>query len=202
MVSCFQVCVPKYYMLFSPIRATCPAQVTFLDWIILKIVREYSISRSFSICTSPTLLLLLPCLAQQYSSAPSSQNHSSVLTLLKTVIQVKSLQVSGTDTNETNVPYFMHVFLKFNLKFPCVCTEVWDPSRVTADQIFRIFYLIHLAALQEPQSQICGAVVIMDFNGLGMKQVKGLSPAFSLRLLTFIQVRQNGFSWQVYFAHT
>jgi hypothetical protein len=65
--------------------------------------------------------------------------------------------------------------------------EVWDPSRVSADQIFRIFYLIHLAALQEPQSQICGVVVIMDFSGLGMKQVKGLSPAFSLRLLTFIQ---------------
>jgi hypothetical protein len=82
----------------------------------------------------------------------------------------------------------MQVFLKFNLKVSCVCTEVWDPSRVTADQIFRIFYLVHLAALKEPQSQICGAVVIMDFNGLGMKQVKGLSPAFSLRLLTFIQV--------------
>jgi len=27
----------------------------------------------------------------------------------------------------------------------------------------------------------------MDFNGLGMKQVKGLTPSFSLRLLTFIQ---------------
>jgi len=65
--------------------------------------------------------------------------------------------------------------------------DVWDPSKVTSDQVFRIFYLIHLAALQEPQSQICGVVVIMDFNGLGMKQVKGLSPAFSLRLLTFIQ---------------
>lgn len=65
--------------------------------------------------------------------------------------------------------------------------DVWDPSRVTADQVFRVFYLIHLAALQEVQSQICGAVVIMDFNGLGMKQVKGLTPSFSLRLLTFIQ---------------
>ncbi|PSN38162.1 hypothetical protein C0J52_14549 [Blattella germanica] len=64
---------------------------------------------------------------------------------------------------------------------------IWDPSRVTADQIFRVFYLIHLAAMQEPESQICGCVVIMDFDGLGMKQVKGLSPSFSLRLLSFIQ---------------
>jgi len=83
-----------------------------------------------------------------------------------------------------------------------VCTEVWDPSRVTADQIFRIFYLIHLAALQEPQSQVCGVVVIMDFKGLGMKQVKGLSPSFSLRLLTFIQVSQNISSWQDFFILT
>jgi hypothetical protein len=31
----------------------------------------------------------------------------------------------------------------------------------------------------------------MDFEGLGMKQVKGLTPAFSLRLLTFIQACKN-----------
>ncbi|XP_069698210.1 retinaldehyde-binding protein 1 [Periplaneta americana] len=65
--------------------------------------------------------------------------------------------------------------------------SLWDPSQVSSDQIFRIFYIIHQAALKEPISQICGTVVIMDFDGLGMKQVRGLSPAFSLRLLTFIQ---------------
>jgi len=35
--------------------------------------------------------------------------------------------------------------------------------------------------------QIYGTVVLMDFDGLSMKQVMGLSPAFSMRLLTFIQ---------------
>lgn len=78
-------------------------------------------------------------------------------------------------------------------------TDVWDPSRVTADQVFRVFYLIHLAALKEPESQICGTVVIMDFNGLGMKQIKGLSPGFFLKLLTFIQVSQIRFNRQVHF---
>ncbi|KAJ9574885.1 hypothetical protein L9F63_007948, partial [Diploptera punctata] len=67
------------------------------------------------------------------------------------------------------------------------CGSLWDPSKVTADQIFRVFYLIHLGALKEPESQICGTVVIMDFDGLGLKQVRGLTPTFSLRLLTFIQ---------------
>lgn len=64
---------------------------------------------------------------------------------------------------------------------------VWDPKRVSADQLFRIFYLIHVAAQVEPETQVRGVVVIMDFDGLGMKQVRGLSPTFSRRLLTFIQ---------------
>ncbi|XP_043288204.1 retinaldehyde-binding protein 1 isoform X2 [Venturia canescens] len=63
----------------------------------------------------------------------------------------------------------------------------WDPSKVTADQMFRIFYLIHEAAVLEPESQVRGVVVIMDFEGLSMKQVMGLTPSFSMRLLSFIQ---------------
>ncbi|XP_074040139.1 retinaldehyde-binding protein 1 isoform X2 [Leptinotarsa decemlineata] len=65
--------------------------------------------------------------------------------------------------------------------------ELWDPSKVTSDQIFRMFYLIHELAVLEPETQIKGVVVIMDYNGMGMKQVKGLGPAFSLLLLSFIQ---------------
>lgn len=65
--------------------------------------------------------------------------------------------------------------------------ESWDPSKVSADQIFRIFYLIHEAAVLEPETQVNGVVVVMDFEGLGMKQAKAFTPAFSYRLLTFIQ---------------
>jgi len=67
------------------------------------------------------------------------------------------------------------------------CGEIWDTKKVSADQLFRIFYLIHLVALIEPVTQVRGVVVIMDFDGLGMKQVKALSPSFSKRLITFIQ---------------
>ncbi|EZA59216.1 clavesin-1 [Ooceraea biroi] len=63
----------------------------------------------------------------------------------------------------------------------------WDPSKITCDQMFRMLYLIHELAMQEPESQIYGSVVIMDFDGLSMKQVMGLTPTFSMRLLTFIQ---------------
>lgn len=30
----------------------------------------------------------------------------------------------------------------------------WDPARVSADQMFRIFYLIHQAAMLEPETQV------------------------------------------------
>ncbi|KAF7280371.1 hypothetical protein GWI33_006102 [Rhynchophorus ferrugineus] len=67
------------------------------------------------------------------------------------------------------------------------CGGNWDPSKVTTDQIFRMFYLIHEAALLEEETQIKGVVVIMDYDGLGMKQVRALTPAFSMKLLGFIQ---------------
>lgn len=63
----------------------------------------------------------------------------------------------------------------------------WDTSKVTANQLFRIFFLIHELAVLEPETQIKGVVVIMDYKNLGMRQVKALSPSFSLLLLSFIQ---------------
>ena len=67
------------------------------------------------------------------------------------------------------------------------CGKTWDPTAVTADQILRLFYLIHQLAMREPLTQIYGTVVIMDFDGLSMKQVRGLTPSFSMKRLSFIQ---------------
>lgn len=47
----------------------------------------------------------------------------------------------------------------------------WDPKKVNADQLFRLFYLIHEAAMLEPESQVRGTVVIMDFHNMGWAQV-------------------------------
>lgn len=65
--------------------------------------------------------------------------------------------------------------------------QLWDPKIVTEEQMFQLFYIIHLIAQLEPVTQIAGVVVIMDFDGLGMKQVKSITPGGSKRLLTFIQ---------------
>uniref|UniRef100_A0A1B0AZA8 CRAL-TRIO domain-containing protein n=1 Tax=Glossina palpalis gambiensis TaxID=67801 RepID=A0A1B0AZA8_9MUSC len=67
------------------------------------------------------------------------------------------------------------------------CGETWNPSYVNTDDVFRLLYLVHIAAQLEPETQVRGAVVIMDFEGLSMKQVTALTPSFSKRLLTFIQ---------------
>lgn len=67
------------------------------------------------------------------------------------------------------------------------CGGTWDPSKVSSDQLFRMFYLIHEAAILEPETQVRGVVVLMDFEGLGMKQVMAFNPSFSMRLLGFIQ---------------
>lgn len=67
------------------------------------------------------------------------------------------------------------------------CGKVWDPKKVSSEQLFRLFYLIQIAALVEETTQVRGVIVIMDFDGLGMSQVRALTPAWSKRLLTFIQ---------------
>uniref|UniRef100_A0AAG5CV11 CRAL-TRIO domain-containing protein n=1 Tax=Anopheles atroparvus TaxID=41427 RepID=A0AAG5CV11_ANOAO len=67
------------------------------------------------------------------------------------------------------------------------CGAAWDPKAVSSEQLFRLFFLIHLVAQLEPATQINGIVVVLDFDGLSLKQVRALSPAFSRRLITFIQ---------------
>lgn len=67
------------------------------------------------------------------------------------------------------------------------CGGSWDPSKVTSDQLFRMFYLIHEAAVLEPESQVRGVVVVLDFDSLGTRQVMAFNPAFSMKLLGFIQ---------------
>ncbi|XP_017857918.1 PREDICTED: alpha-tocopherol transfer protein-like [Drosophila arizonae] len=67
------------------------------------------------------------------------------------------------------------------------CGKLWDPNLIPSDEMFRMLYVVHIAAQLEEETQVRGVVCIMDFDGLAMKQVKALSPSFSKRLLTFIQ---------------
>lgn len=50
-----------------------------------------------------------------------------------------------------------------------------------------IRYKVHIIAQLEKTTQVNGVVVIMDFEGLSLKQVKGMGTTSTSRLLTFIQ---------------
>ncbi|KAK9511081.1 hypothetical protein O3M35_005714 [Rhynocoris fuscipes] len=65
--------------------------------------------------------------------------------------------------------------------------SLWNTKEVSGDQMFKLFYLVHILATLEPETQVRGVVVILDFEGLSMKQVAQLTPSFSMRLLSFIQ---------------
>ena len=63
----------------------------------------------------------------------------------------------------------------------------WDTSKIRHDECFRILYLFTQALSMEPATQINGVVIIFDYNGLGMEQIKESTPEFTFRLLTYIQ---------------
>lgn len=48
--------------------------------------------------------------------------------------------------------------------------------------------MIQVASLVEEETQVRGAVIIIDFHGLSTKQVMAMSPSFAMTLLLFIQV--------------
>lgn len=50
-----------------------------------------------------------------------------------------------------------------------------------------LFIKVHVIAQLEKTTQINGVVVVMDFDGLSLKQVRGMGAASTGRLLTFIQ---------------
>lgn len=51
--------------------------------------------------------------------------------------------------------------------------------------------MIQIASLVEEETQVRGAVILIDFHGLSTKQVMALSPSFAMTLLLYIQVRWN-----------
>ncbi|KAI8428179.1 hypothetical protein MSG28_002414 [Choristoneura fumiferana] len=66
--------------------------------------------------------------------------------------------------------------------------ERWKPSKCSLDEAFKGCVLFLEAAMMEPVSQICGAVVIMDMEGLSLTQVWQFTPQYAKRLLDWLQL--------------
>lgn len=66
--------------------------------------------------------------------------------------------------------------------------EYWNHKKVTLDEVFKGAVLVMEAAMMEPQTQICGAVVIFDMDGLTLQQTWQFTPPFAKRIVDWLQV--------------
>ncbi|CAH1953957.1 unnamed protein product [Acanthoscelides obtectus] len=63
----------------------------------------------------------------------------------------------------------------------------WKTDKVTLDEVFKGCVLFLEAAMLEPESQVCGAVVIFDMDGLSMGQTTKFTPMFAKRIVDWLQ---------------
>jgi hypothetical protein len=85
----------------------------------------------------------------------------------------------------TETPY-LHSHI--NLLIYINISEHWNHHKCTLDEVFKGCVLFLEAAMLEPETQICGAVVIFDMEGLSMQQVWQFTPAYAKRIVDWLQV--------------
>ncbi|XP_013133893.1 PREDICTED: alpha-tocopherol transfer protein isoform X1 [Papilio polytes] len=63
----------------------------------------------------------------------------------------------------------------------------WKHNKCSLDEVFKGCVLFLEAAMLEPETQVCGAVVIFDMDGLSMQQVWQFTPPFAKRIVDWLQ---------------
>ncbi|EAT45365.1 AAEL003347-PC [Aedes aegypti] len=63
----------------------------------------------------------------------------------------------------------------------------WKHKEVTLDEVFKGCVLFLEAAMLEPETQVNGAVVIFDMDGLTMQQAWQFTPPFAKRIVDWLQ---------------
>lgn len=66
-------------------------------------------------------------------------------------------------------------------------TENWKHKEVVLDEVFKGCVLFLEAAMLEPQTQVNGAVVIFDMDGLSLQQTWQFTPPFAKRIVDWLQ---------------
>lgn len=63
----------------------------------------------------------------------------------------------------------------------------WHHKEVTLDEVYKGVVLFLEAAMLEPETQVNGAVVIFDMDGLSLQQAWQFTPAFAKRIIDWLQ---------------
>ncbi|XP_053607109.1 alpha-tocopherol transfer protein-like isoform X1 [Plodia interpunctella] len=63
----------------------------------------------------------------------------------------------------------------------------WKHNKCSLDEVFKGCVLFLEAAMLEPETQICGAVVVFDMDGLSLQQVWQFTPPFAKRIVDWLQ---------------
>lgn len=72
--------------------------------------------------------------------------------------------------------------------FSIVCQGDWDFRAVTLDDFYRAFVLCFQMVVDEVENQSRGVVLVLDFKGFNLEQVKQFTPSFVKKLADLIQV--------------
>lgn len=63
----------------------------------------------------------------------------------------------------------------------------WKPSKVSLDDLFRALQVALEAGMDEPRTQLNGAIVILDMDGLSFSQIVQFTPRFAAMAVEWVQ---------------